>query len=173
MGNNLEKHTQLPERTAPLERNGTRVIVEDLRDPQFPSHFDLERFLKDLDLLMDDTKLFRGDPAASAYGNYFRVGFAEHSNFSESIREAKVVRVTVENWNRMMAIEGGQNQTVVTVDVMVDEKHGKTTQLRFNEDGTYRSGSLTREVSAEEMLKGEQSRGRLSDTEQPRIEDKS
>ncbi len=148
----LEKvSSQIPTRNTSLERgDGKPLRFEDKRSPDFPSAFDAEAFLRDLSVAMDGSKLFKA--GITKYGKYFQPGTAESDHFTESLRDAQAIAVTLENWNRMMGITN-ESQTVATIDAIIDKDNIKRTQMRFNEDGTYRAGSLTQTLVGDELKK--------------------
>jgi hypothetical protein len=67
------------------------------------------------------------------------------------VRNAKAIKVMVENWNDVMHTTQ-QSLTRVTIDAIVDKGRIMRTGLRFNEDGTFRGGSPTSQLTERERI---------------------
>ncbi len=146
--NSYEKNNPLEMPGNKIENKKIPLEVLDQRNPNFSSQFNLDGFLTDLNILMTDKSLFLDQQ--SKYGKYFQHATAESNHLSESLRQAKAIRITITNHVIPQHLEPGVNATIVTIDTIIDEKNGRRTVLRFNEDGTYRSGSGTRGIKMRE-----------------------
>ena len=145
MSEELEKKSSgaLTQRTG-IERTKVILKVSDNRNGQFPSEFDLEQFLKDLNVLMDPDLMYKA--GITKYGKYFSIATAEGDHFSDSLRQAKAIHISVETRNLPLQV-GGRTRTRVTIDAFVAKGQVQRTGLTFDEDGTYLSGSITRDLS--------------------------
>lgn len=136
--NEIKKFTIPAKPENSIENNKIPMAVYDDRSPDIPSSFNLDIFLADLNLLMTDKDLFRG--SNNKYGKYFQHATAESGNLAESLRDAKTIEVRVRN-DEYIKID--KNITTVTINALTKDSELRRTVLKFNEDGSYRSGAGT------------------------------
>lgn len=134
-------------REGALEDRKIPLQVLDNRNPAIPSAFDLNAFVAALNVLMTDENLYRSKEYG--YGKYFRYATAESNGLSESLRNAKAIRVVAESGGKL---DMGRNMTTVRVETVIDEKNGEVSTFKFHPDGKYASGSWPMKKSLQPRL---------------------
>ncbi len=141
----MELFGALPAERKEIENKKIELEINDVRNTSIQSKFNLDEFLSDLNILMTDESLLK--TRENRYGKYFRFATAESDGLTESLRNAKAVRITITNGG-ILYEKLGKDRTRVTIDSINGENEGRRTELVFDEEGKYRQGSLTRRMEA-------------------------
>lgn len=136
-----ERSLSRPDESAPKKQVESRekvpIKVNDLRDPSAKA-FDLAKFLNMIERLRTEN-LFKIDRefGDDDYGKYMTFASSESNNWSEAIRGAQAIEITLTTIAKNFVIESLMKGTDVEVKVLMSGTQGRVFNFRFNGEGKY------------------------------------